>query len=246
MYLLYLDDSGSTGNPYEEYLVLAGVSIFERQIHYVSSQLDAIAEKLHPDDPGVVEFHASAIFSGKVPPWKGMTKSKRREIIKEILGVLAKTHESTHAFACAVHTASFPSEDPMELAFEDLCSRFDLQLARLYHSGKQNNGLIILDESSYETSLQNLALQFNKEGTMWRQLKNITEVPLFTDSRASRLVQLADHIAYAVFRFYERDDNSYLKIILPRFDSQEGKMHGMVHKQTHLSKCMCPACMSRR
>ncbi|GAG28924.1 unnamed protein product, partial [marine sediment metagenome] len=33
MHLLYLDDSGSTGNPNEEYLVLGGVSVYEAQPH---------------------------------------------------------------------------------------------------------------------------------------------------------------------------------------------------------------------
>jgi hypothetical protein len=33
MYLLYLDDSGSTENQDEEYLVLGGMAVFERQVH---------------------------------------------------------------------------------------------------------------------------------------------------------------------------------------------------------------------
>jgi hypothetical protein len=32
MYLLYLDDAGSPGNPAEEYFVLDGVCVFEAQV----------------------------------------------------------------------------------------------------------------------------------------------------------------------------------------------------------------------
>lgn len=246
MHLLYLDDSGSSGNRNEAYLVLGGISVFERQIHFISQELDAIASRLHPSDPSIVEFHASAMFAGRTPPWNGMDKTARRNVIKEVLGVLASTHVSTHAFACAVHKASHPGDDPMEVAFEDLSSRFDLLLARMYHLGDPQRGIIIVDESSHETSLQSMAHRFRSTGTRWRTLKNIPEVPLFVDSRASRLVQLADHVAYAVFRRYEASDTSFLDIILPRFDSEEGKLHGLAHKQTINPICMCPACMSRR
>jgi hypothetical protein len=246
MHLLYLDDSGSVRNRDEDYLVLAGISVFERQIHYIAQALDSIASRIHPSDPSVVEFHASVMYSAKSTPWSGLGKSESRKVIKEVLGVLASAHKSTHAFACAIHKASCPTEDPMENAFEDLCSRFDMQLARLYNSGSNQRGLLILDKSSYENSLQSLAHRFRSTGTRWHQLKNIAEVPLFVDSKASRLVQLADHVAYAVFRRYERSDTSFFDIIVNKFDSEEGKLHGLAHKQTLNPNCMCPACMSRR
>ncbi len=246
MYLLYLDDSGSAVNPSEAYLVLGGVSIFERQVHWVSSELENLAKSINSAAPDLVEFHASEIFSGRRPPWSGIDKPARIEIIKQVLGVLGHAHESTCAFACAVHKASFPGADPMELAFEELCSRFDLQLKRRYASGDKQRGLIILDKSSHETSLQKLAKDFRLLGTRWGVLRNLAEIPLFVDSQASRAVQLADHVAYAVFRRYHAGDTSYLDLILHKFDAVDGRLHGLVHKQATNQNCMCPACMSRR
>lgn len=134
----------------------------------------------------------------------------------------------------------------MEIAFEELCSRFDLQLKRIFAVEKNpQRGLIVLDESSYETSLQNLAHNFRQIGTHGGTIANLAEVPLFVDSRASRLVQLADHVAYAVFRRYEAKDTTFLDIILNKFDSGNGKLHGLIHKQNRETSCMCPACMSR-
>jgi len=134
----------------------------------------------------------------------------------------------------------------MEIAFEQLCSRFDLYLKRLHVVDKNTHrGLLVLDESSYETSLQKMATNFRELGTRWGVVANLAEVPLFVDSRASRLVQLADHVAYSVFRRYEAGDASYLDIILNKFDSENGKLHGLIHKQNADSNCMCPACMSR-
>jgi hypothetical protein len=247
MYILYLDDSGSTDNSNEEYLILGGVSVYERQVKFLTQKLDELAKSILPGDPDSVEFHAYEIFAGKNPPWdRILSKDERKGIINRVLDILSDSHYSVHAFACAVHKGSFPGKDPMELAFQDLCSRFDMQLSRLWSDGKQNKGLIILDKSAYETSLQNLSLKFKTEGTVWRQLKHVTEVPLFVNSKSSRLVQLADHVAYSVFRRYEHGDANYFDRILGRFDSEGGTLHGLAHKHHSDSQCMCQACMSRR
>ena len=55
------------------------------------------------------------------------------------------------AFACVVHKASYPNRGPIEIAFEDLCNRFDRYLYRLCASGDTQWGLVILDKSSHET-----------------------------------------------------------------------------------------------
>lgn len=246
MHLLYLDDSGSAGNRNESHLVLGGFSVFERVVHWITRELDSLAAKLYPAQPDAVEFHGSVMFSGRGVPWNGMTKVQRRDAIKDVLRIVAASHPSTRVFACAVHKPSFPNLDPMEMAFEELCNRFDLHLKRLHAEGNTQRGLIILDESSYETSLQRLARDFRSLGTRWGVLVNMAETPLFVDSRASRAVQLADHIAYAVFRRYEAGDTSYFDIIASRFDEQDGKVHGLVHKQTNDPRCMCVACATRR
>jgi hypothetical protein len=247
MYLLYLDDSGSTSNANEEYLVLGGICVFERQANYFTQALDAIAHRVHPNDPHAVEFHASAIWAGRGIPWDSIKdKEERKAIIKEVLHVFANSYEWARAFACVVHKASYPGQDPMEIAFEDLCSRFDLLLWRLRNSGDQQKGLIILDESTYETTLQNLARDFRTLGTRWNVIHNIADVPLFVDSRASRCVQVADHVAYAVFRHYHAGDTNYLNIILNRFDYDGRVLHGLCHKAAKQPACLCPACLSRR
>ncbi len=248
MYLLYLDDSGSAANRDESHLVLGGVCVFERQIHWIAQELDRIASSLHPSDPNALEFRASEIFSGRSPPWHSMPKEARRKVILDVLGVLAHARGTTCAFACAVHKASFPDRDPMEMAFEELCSRFDLLLKRIYITQQEpQRGQIILDESSYETTLQAMARDFRTLGTRWGVLRNMADVPLFVDSRASRLVQLADHVAYAVFRRYSANDVSYLDVIQRRFDADEtGRLHGLVHRHHTGPECPCPACLSRR
>lgn len=247
MYLLYLDDSGSVKNKDEQYLVLGGISVFERQTHWLSQELEQLAARFDSLSPNEVEFHASEIFSRRVSPWDGLTREDARQTILDVLSVLARAHDGVRAFACAVHKASFPQADPMEIAFEQLCSRFDLQLRRFYNAGDPQRGIIILDESSqYETTLIRLARDFRSLGTRWNVLRNIAEIPLFVESHVCRLVQLADHVAYAVFRYYNANDLTYFNVIGNRFDADQGRLHGLVHMQSVNPQCLCPACMSRR
>ncbi len=246
MHLLYLDDAGSAGNPSEQYLVLGGVSVFEAQAHWITQQLDTLAEDINPGEPHSVEFHASEIFSRRSQPWKGLTQEEARGTIKSVLSVLADAYESARAFACVVHKASYPNQDPLEIAFEDLCSRFDQYLLRLRNSGDAQRGLVILDRSAHETTLQQMSVGFRTLGTSWGVIRNLADTPLFVDSRASRVIQLADHVAYAVFRRYQAGDTQYLDRIASKFYSVDGVVHGLAHKEPGKPDCMCIACLSRR
>jgi hypothetical protein len=246
MHLLYLDDAGSASNIEEEYFVLGGISVFEAQSYFITQELDKLAQDIDPGNPHSIEFHASEIFARRSSPWRGKTHDEVKGIIKAVLKVLDKSYDSARVFACAVHKASYPQKDPVELAFEDLCSRFDLYLSRLGNSGDRQRGLIILDKSSYETSLQTMARDFRMLGTRWGVLRNLADTPLFVDSQASRVVQLADHVAYAVFRRYNSGDAQYFDMIASKFDTADGIIHGLAHKQTVDPLCMCPACITRR
>ncbi len=246
MHLLYLDDAGSAPNRNEDYFVLGGLSVFEAQSHWLTGQLDSLAENIEPEKPRELEFHASEIFARRSPPWDRMKQEEARGLIKAVLGVLASAYETAQAFACAIHKPSYPGRDPVEMAFEDLCSRFDLYLARHRAKGDQQRGLIILDRSAHETSLQKLARDFRVLGTKWGTIRSLADTPLFVDSRASRAVQLADHVAYAVFRRYNAGDSQYFDLIASRFHTEDGITHGVAHKQTVDPRCMCPACLTRR
>ena len=200
MHLLYLDDSGAAGNANEQYLVLGGVSVFEAQSHYITQELDRLAENINPGDPHGVEFHASETFARRSQPWSGLSQEDARGTIKSVLDVLANAYDSARAF----------------------------------------------DKSTYETTLQQMSVEFRTLGTSWGVIRNLADTPLFVDSRASRVIQLADHVAYAVFRRYQSGDTQYFDRIARKFDSEDGIIHGLAHKELGNPHCMCIACLSRR
>lgn len=247
MYLLYLDDSGSVNNKNEEYFVLGGVCVPEQSVRWLTYELEKIAINIDKINPSSIEFHASEIFRGKETPWVNFIRKEQRiDIIKQVLQSVNSANQDVKVFACAIHKNSFPNQDPVLKAFEDVSSRFDLYLQRT-NIDRKHKGLIILDKSSYEQGLQNLTKSIRQKGNqLGNQLRTLCEVPLFVDSRASRIVQLADHIAYAVFRRYEANDINYYNEIESRFDQDEYAYHGLSHLQVTNPHCSCPACLSRR
>ena len=248
MYLLYLDGSGSVKNPAERHFVLAGVSVFERQIYHLISAADEFVDNLGLGQPEDVELHASVIANGGKGVWKGSApRQQRLDIIEDALGLLTSAHWSVTAFAVVVEKAAMSADhDPVERAFEEICNRFNLYLSRLRSQDDQHRGLIVMDKSSYEETLQGLASRFREHGTRWGNLRNLAEVPMFVDSRATRLVQLADLLAWAVWRRYERSDTRFFDKVVNRFDRSRGVLHGLVHFKNSATDCMCPACLSRQ
>jgi len=244
MHLLYIDGSGTVKNPNDTYFVLVGVAVFERQIYHIIKEVDEFVRALDLDDSEAAELHASDMASGKAQPWKTMPRSKRIDIVKRALDILSGTHRSVRLFAVAVHKQAVAPQDPVEYAFEEICNRFDLRLRRT-RPDERHRGLVVMDKSHYENTLQHLAQGFRESGTRWGKLRNLAEVPLFVDSKMSRIIQLADLVAWATWRHYELDDNAYFKRIASRFDSEGGVIHGLVHYKPRDEQCHCPACMSR-
>ena len=252
MHLLYIDGSGSVKNPNEEYFILGGISVFERQIFHLIKRFDDFVDTLNLGPAEEIELHASEIASGRKKPWKGLPRKKRLDLIEDALEVLRnELSNNSCLFAVAVQKSHRAPYDPVEYAFEEVCNRFNLKLSRMFNRSARrpedrNRGLVIMDKSdNYESALQNLARKFRMQGTRWGDLRNMAEVPLFVDSQASRIVQLADLVAWSVWRRYEFQDTRYFDKIASKFDAEGGVIHGLVHDHSNSSECTCPACLSR-
>lgn len=230
MHLLYLDESGSVADPNQKYFILAGVSIFERQGFWLSQKLDEIASRFNPAEPQLIELHGSPMLQGR-DGWKTYPQERRLNAMCDALTVFAESHQSNRLFAAVISKSKISPKDPIEFAFEPVCSRFDQYLMRLHRQNDTQRGVMICDRTTVqnEKGLQSLISNFREVGHRWGILRNLSEVPLFLDSRASRLIQLADLIAYALSRHYERSDSRFFDIISKRFDETNGKVHGLYH-----------------
>jgi hypothetical protein len=120
--------------------------VYEAQVDWFSREIDKLATS-NDKNPEDVEFHASTIFSRRTHPWKNLTIDEARGVLKSVLNVVATSYDTARLFACAIHKKSFPHQDPVELAFEDLCQRFDYFLTRRRQQGDQQRGLLRFDEA---------------------------------------------------------------------------------------------------
>ena len=227
MYLLYLDDSGTTGDPQTPNCIFAGFSVFETGTYWIEKDIDAIAQKYSL--PVNMEFHASHINTGR-NVWRKMQRNIREGILFDLCNVIKNRNRDLRIFASIHNIARSRSEnnDLNKEMFTQVASRFDMFLGRIYKStSKKERGIIIFDKSKSERIIQNMSHTFKSTGHQWGTLRNLAEVPLFLDSKASRLIQLADIIAYAIHRKYNRNDLTYFSIIKDCFDAEGSTVHGL-------------------
>ena len=160
-----------------------------------------------------------------------MSTIDREQIIKDALiaGVVSRQGSGVRLFACVVEKAALHGKDPVHYCFEQLAMRFDLFLQRCYTKyGDAQRGLMLFDESSTERRIQTLAREFKNNGHAYGKTRNYAEVPVFLDSKATRLIQLADLVAYSIFRHYEHGDSQYFDLFKDKFDQEGGVQHGLV------------------
>ncbi len=226
MHLLYVDESGSLTDPSQKFFILSGVSIFERKTHWIEHQMNEIAKRFSPEDHYAIEFHGSPMRSGK-SEWRQFLMTDRIQAIKDCLQVIPDSKGKIRLFAAVSERGAGNGEDPIKSCFEQLASRFDMYLRRLHHGGNTQRGIAVFDKSTTEKSIQNMARTFKHDGHSFGKLTNFAEVPLFLDSKASRMIQLADLVAFAIYRKYQAADPQYFDIIRNCFDSVGGTVHGL-------------------
>ena len=247
VYLLYLDESGNEDDPASKYFVLGGAAVFERTTYYLAQALEEVQARHFPGlQP--VEFHASPIRSGK-DFWRNVDVERKEAVLREICEAIGRSNDpGVVLFAAAVEKSDrLWGEKAVERATEEICGRFDLFLMRLYHEEKTpHRGLLIFSEGRFTKRAKVWVRGFRELGTRWGVLRNLSDIPYFASSKDTRLLQVADFVAHAVYLLYERRDASLIKPFLHRFDQKDGKLHGLVHYRAVTSaSCECPACSSR-
>jgi hypothetical protein len=227
MHLLYVDESGTIGDPTQRYFVLAGVAVFEREPHWIEQDLDLIAARFDANQPHTVELHGSPMRSGN-GRWRHETKADREKALLDALsiGVKSRFPQRVRLFGAVLDKQNFAGQDIAHVAFEQISSRFDQFLRRLHQKGDTQRGLMLFDKCSTERRIQTLAREFKQSGHSFGVTRNYAEVPVFIDSQASRLIQLADLVAYAIFRKFEYNDAIFFDVIGHCFDKDGGVVHG--------------------
>lgn len=261
VYLLYLDESGTHGG--SPAFVLAGLAVHEQDAWHYQQKLEGVLRRRLPKGlrPRDFELHAAEMKSPIkwrngvkiVSPWAQVSYGTRLDIMRAAYNAIGSYTCQDTARPCALFGAVIDKSyrDREQRAYEEVLHKFDEMLTRQAHasdSGVHERGIVIHDRRSIERDVQGWTNTWRNVSGRIGRLTHITDAPLFSDSRASRLIQAADFVSWALWRYYgPAADESRVKYLWPHFDNAEGKMHGLIHVFPGFKKgaCPCPPCHSR-
>jgi len=267
VYLLFVDESGTHPGPHP--FILGGVAIHEDDALPLQKALDSVVIS-HlgriPTNLDEYELHASEMRNARRPRsdvarqsiWVNVPRATRNAIIADAYRAItafvpSRDETPLVTFAVAVERDFHSSWSPVERerwAYEVLLGKFDAMLKKLKRRNEPNRGLVIHDRRVVaERDIQTWTAAWRKTAERIGQLKNLADVPLFGDSRATRLLQAADLVSYAVFRRYNRQgpDSSYFDQLWPTFHAEGATVHGAVHYTPRYGQgdCDCEPCGQR-
>lgn len=177
-----------------------------------------------------------------------LTHNERSQLIKEIATCISQWGFA-RLFAECVNKIHF---DPIRAgktidiqAFEQIVSRFEQYLQIIDRSGTKNFGVLIHDNNETVAKRHTeLMKQFHQNGTLWTQVKNIIETPLYVDSQLTSMVQIADLCGYALRRYLENTEEELFDLIFQRADKKDGVVVGIRHFTK--ANCACKICNAHR
>jgi hypothetical protein len=271
MYLLFADESGTHGGSHA--FVLGGVAIHEDDAAKLQTELDQLVIRhlgKAPLNLEEYELHASELRNAKKPKMAGPTNQSTSVWAFEEramrLGLLDAAYEVVTdfipsnsqcppAFFGVVLDRDFHPDwtvqEREQFAYEVLLNKFDVMLKRLrIDEGLPNKGLVIHDRRLVaERDIQSWTAGWRLAAGKVGQVRNLADVPLFADSRASRLLQVADLVAYSLYRRYDPDrhETKHFNILWRKFEEGSRELHGCVHFTPNYGSgsCLCEPCSAR-
>lgn len=271
MYLLFVDESGTHGGSHA--FVLGGLAIHENDARRLQKDLDNLVIRhlgKRPQNLDEFELHAAEMRNAKKPKpdskgngitsiWAGYPREMRRALLDEAYDVIAGFEASDERLPVAlfgiVLDRNFrPDWTQIERerhGYEVLLNKFDVMLKTTrVRRNLPNLGLVIHDRRVVaERDIQTWTSEWRVAAGNVGRIKNLADVPLFADSRATRLLQVADLVSYSIFRRFnpEIEREPSFEKIWPKFHREKGQLHGCIHFSPSYGQgnCDCEPCAAR-
>lgn len=192
-------------------------------------------------------YHQTKLNYRQTDSYIHLTLEDRRQFVLEIAKRVA-SWDFARLFAECIDKVHFnqaiANKTVSEQAFEQLVSRFERYLKNKGIVDKtQYPGLLIHDNNDTIAKRHTeLMKSYHKQGTLWIDIANIIETPLFVNSELTSMVQLADLCAYALRRYLENSEDELFTLVFQRADRIGTTTVGVRHftKQP----CKCAICLS--
>lgn len=204
MYLMYADESGSTGtdydNPQQKVFTLAGIAIPDGDWYDLNNEIQKRKTKIYPDLINY-EIHTNDIFQGSKNEYKGF--DFRKNTVDENLWILEQLVDmivdfDIPIFSVVIHKPNFKKFitkthgnslriDPYLYAFSFLSIDYNNFLI-----SKKENGMLLLDENHNISDSLNILYSKLLTDNFENDTSNIIENALFLESKKNNFIQIAD------------------------------------------------------
>jgi hypothetical protein len=179
-----------------------------------------------------------------------LTLDERRQFVTELAKCLAGWGFARLLAECIdkVHfDQAIANKTVSEQAFEQLVSRFERFLKNIGTIDKtQYPGLLIHDNNDTIAKRHTeLMKSYHRQGTLWTDIANIIETPLFVNSELTSMVQVADLCAYALRRYLENSEKELFSLVFQRADRIGPTAVGVRHYTKQPCKCIICASHNR-
>lgn len=201
MYLMYLDESGSTGldleNETQPYFVLSGVCIPDKEWHKVNELFEQEKIKIYPELKNI-EIHTNELFNSnpKSPFYKNNWKYNF-EILEKLVDLVASldikvSFTVINKKAYKKHFGNNIIVDPYLYSFAVIYQRFNSFLLK-----RDSFGIVFCDElKNMEESLKILYPKLKADN------KQIIERTFYLDSKKNNFIQIADICSFYINKYF--------------------------------------------
>lgn len=215
MYLMYIDESGTTTSLQEKgskFLVLTGCIINEADKYDIEFELRAIKKKFYqnPDIEIKSNFlrYANPDITNVDSPIKLNSKEKYDELEREVAVLMKKIPVSLVVVVInkPEYWNRYPAQNPYDAAYIFLMERFQKFLER-----KDGLGLCIIDPREGTVTKRYFDKEIDQthnllrweDGGFWSKCPRVIERVLFSTSDLTIGIQLADLYCYPTFNIHE-------------------------------------------
>ncbi len=227
MHILFLDESGTPPKPGTEYprrFLVGGLIVAESVWHAIRDGLQGL--KIRHKVRGEIKWRYFSPSNNDLKnPMRALDPLGRNAIRADVYRLIA-SHKSVTTMACVVSTKAayaMPSvtcqDDVYALAYKGITERFQYFLQDLSkNSGRKEFGLIVCDQRSRKDDSTLIAEHqklVHSTGQFISKYNNLVETVFLVPSHISIGIQLADMVAGAIWRYFERGDDEWFKFVEP-------------------------------
>ncbi len=230
MYFCYVDESGQCGtkfDPNQPVEVLVGVVSEATKIHKTNREHSSfLKELLHKHGAEVSELKSAQIFRGR-KEWSSIAPDVRKQIFKDLLKWV--NNRSCKLIVCPIDSAKYfelkkqghEMANKLHFPYETGSLNVLLSLQRMKYGSPSNKGKTVVkfdEEGEHDKRLIKLLsddLSFTDAFTQVEIPKSkkrqaelerfcqIVDIPFFSKSEHSQLIQIADLVAFVVSRYIQ-------------------------------------------